>query len=240
MKKQLLTIAIIFIAAMSFGQVTCDPQYQDSTYGAWPDTTTNLDTAYVNVAYLQVLNFKAPNDAGEIDPNYSGATIESYQVTDVTGLPTGFSYACSATNCTYQGEVAGCANLTGTGSAAQIGTYDITIKITAQIDLGVTTLPVPQDFTGYRLVIKEQQLGVELLQANEVSIYPNPASSKLNIVNASNFETMEVYDINGQLIINKDIEKLDEIIDISSLESGIYLLKLKNAGSTKTMKFSKK
>ncbi|MEZ4890477.1 MAG: T9SS type A sorting domain-containing protein [Crocinitomicaceae bacterium] len=241
MKKQLLTFLTILIAGSVTAQLkmTCNPQYQDSTYGAWPDTTTNFDTAFVNTPYLQVLNFKAPSDAGDIDPTYSGATIQSYKVTDATGLPSGFTYTCSAANCQYNGGVAGCAELTGTATAAQIGTYNIVIKISATIMIGPFPTPIPREFTGYRLVIKDEEASTVLINPDEVYIYPNPASTVVTILNAHNFESAEIYGINGQMVASQEISKTDEEINVSALQSGVYFIHLKKGNTTSIHKFTK-
>ncbi|WGD35530.1 T9SS type A sorting domain-containing protein [Olleya sp. YS] len=59
-----------------------------------------------------------------------------------------------------------------------------------------------------------------------MAIYPNPASSIVNIHSNNNYESIIVviYDILGKPVLKKDAETS---IDVSSLKSGIYLLKLK-------------
>lgn|SRR5690606_25878076 len=242
MRKTLLISLIILTAGLASAQ-TCNPQYQDSTFGAWPDTTTNFATAYVGVPYVQTLDFKAPSDAGDIDPTYSGATISSYKVTAVNGLPTGFTYNCSANNCQYTGGTAGCAELVGTATAGQVGVHPIEIKIEATLSLGPIPIPVPYTFNGYKLVIEEQEdptAGVSLVAPDQVYIYPNPASTTINVLNASNFKTMEVYSVNGQLIMSNDIQAADEIINIADLKEGIYFLHLINDTTKSVHKFTKK
>ena len=56
----------------SNAQCTPDPLYADSIYGAWPDTVTNFVSGQVGVAYIQVLDFKLPLDAGDVDPGFAG------------------------------------------------------------------------------------------------------------------------------------------------------------------------
>ncbi|MCO5260089.1 MAG: T9SS type A sorting domain-containing protein [Crocinitomicaceae bacterium] len=241
MKKQLFVLLTLFIGVTSYAQITCNPQYQDSTYGAWPDTIINFDTAYVDVPYIQVLNFKAPADAGDINPTYSGASIVSYKVTDVEGLPTGFTYTCSASNCNYPGGNAGCANLTGTATTAQIGTYNIKIKLDVKIQVAIITQDVPYEFTGYRLVIKEapEDLNTVLLNSDEVYIYPNPASNLVTIINANNYETAEIYGVNGQLVLSHEITHVDEELNVSHLQNGVYFVHLKKGNTANILKFSK-
>nr|WP_321405563.1 T9SS type A sorting domain-containing protein [uncultured Carboxylicivirga sp.] len=69
-----------------------------------------------------------------------------------------------------------------------------------------------------------------------ISVYPNPASSSINVqMNEVTEGKISVYSITGELIKRNDIEGLNTAIDISSLTNGIYLLQVNN----QTIKFIK-
>ena len=76
----------------------------------------------------------------------------------------------------------------------------------------------------------------------EVSIYPNPVQSYLNIKFAnSNFETidLQMFDASGRTVLKlSDISsKASEYkVDVSKMNNGIYLLKLNSTGKTITKK----
>jgi hypothetical protein len=65
MKKLLLSIAVAAITTMNVQAQSCspstNPNYADSVYGVWPDTTTNFPPATQNVFYSTNLNFKVPS-----------------------------------------------------------------------------------------------------------------------------------------------------------------------------------
>ena len=66
---------------------------------------------------------------------------------------------------------------------------------------------------------------------NSVSIYPVPASSVINLqstVFSQQSATFELYDLNGRKLLEKHILKgsNEVIIDVSSLESGVYFCRL--------------
>lgn len=72
-----------------------------------------------------------------------------------------------------------------------------------------------------------------------VKVYPNPTSSKINITNTQDINSIEIYDVLGKLVghlpVNKKVDKLN--FDLSNLNRGIYLLKLHTfSGNTKTQK----
>ena len=61
MKKLLLFTVSLFLTTFFINaQCTPNPQYADSAYGVWPDTSTNFVSGAVGVAYAQVLDFKLP------------------------------------------------------------------------------------------------------------------------------------------------------------------------------------
>jgi len=71
---------------------------------------------------------------------------------------------------------------------------------------------------------------------DNISIYPNPATSILNIRNADN-STIEVYDILGKLILTKISTSLEEEINVSSFQTGTYFLKISKDNQTLNKKF---
>ncbi len=240
MKKQLLIILMGFLSTVSVAQ-TCNPQYADSTFGSWPDTTTNFATVYVGTPYIQILDFKVPNNAADIDPAYPG-TIQSFRVTSVDGMPTGFSYQCPVANCQYSGGQNGCAQVSGTATLSQVGVYPLEIKISANVSVGPITAPIPYTFKGYKLKIEENQtdLSVSIISANEVAIYPNPATSEVTIYNADKFEYAEIYNLNGQLMSKNTIGSSEEKLNISDLNQGVYFIHLVKDSVKSVHKFVKK
>jgi hypothetical protein len=65
------------------------------------------------------------------------------------------------------------------------------------------------------------QSGVEdILIKNNVSIFPNPATNIIKIQSEVELYNIEVYDINGRLVLN--VNDNQTAIDISKLENGVY------------------
>ncbi len=82
-------------------------------------------------------------------------------------------------------------------------------------------------------------LSIPTVEFSEFSLYPNPASDSVFIKgNLSELTKVEIYNINNQLVKTLT-SKLDQI-DISNLESAVYLVKLYNDAGSKTMKLIKK
>ena len=73
----------------------------------------------------------------------------------------------------------------------------------------------------------------------EISLYPNPASNRLNISAANTIQNAEIYNVLGKKVMNVTINKTSESIDISNLASGVYMIKYNIENSIGTAKFIK-
>ena len=79
-------------------------------------------------------------------------------------------------------------------------------------------------------------LGVNDFQTKSISIYPNPAKDHLNIVgyDAASID-ITIYDNMGKLIMNKTLQ-MSETLNVSTLASGIYTIKINNDLTSKFIK----
>ena len=82
-------------------------------------------------------------------------------------------------------------------------------------------------------------LGVNDTTLERVSIYPNPATSVLNVNNAEN-ATIEIYNILGQVLFTKSDISFEEQIQVSEFVAGTYFIKISNGNAVKTTKFIKR
>ncbi|SRX72292.1 T9SS type A sorting domain-containing protein [Aequorivita antarctica] len=85
-------------------------------------------------------------------------------------------------------------------------------------------------------------LGVEENNLNKISLYPNPASSTLNLVLSKNMQSGEiaVYDILGKQIYSEEFESKDNIsINIMGWNTGSYFLKVVSGENMQTERFIK-
>jgi beta-glucanase (GH16 family) len=102
------------------------------------------------------------------------------------------------------------------------------------------TTVFPAEMTVDYVRVYEYNPNASLSELNNstISFYPNPASDKLNFVNP-NFDKVSIFSLDGKLIGEKIIQT--NIIDISYLESGVYLLRvITNKGETSAQRFVKK
>lgn len=73
----------------------------------------------------------------------------------------------------------------------------------------------------------------KLLPQNSIAITPNPASDFLSVSNLKKTTEIDIYNIYGQLVLQT---QTDEIIDVSNLNTGVYLLKIVDGKSLQFIK----
>lgn len=116
--------------------------------------------------------------------------------------------------------------------AGSLGSTSITIGDTTLNNAGSTNILVAKSgntpATGT----------IELSNPVGISIYPNPAINKLTIESLHK-STMEILNMQGQIILQQSLLLNKTEIDISGLVKGIYILKLYSSDKTEVTKFVK-
>lgn len=83
--------------------------------------------------------------------------------------------------------------------------------------------------------------GIHQIGNSPVTIYPNPSNGTFRIATASDKNiAVTVFDINGQMVYRNQYYKPNEIIDISVLPSGNYLVRLQQGQEEDTQQIIKK
>lgn len=116
---------------------------------------------------------------------------------------------------------------------AQDGDY--TVVLTATNDCGSDDTTV---------VIKIENLGYENLRNSGYQVYPNPASTSINIQKLPGTPLQydwEIYDVNGKLVTRtfEFIQQSDYRIDVSHFTPGVYFLEITDEHGLNRIKFVK-
>jgi hypothetical protein len=69
---------------------------------------------------------------------------------------------------------------------------------------------------------------IEVLQDDNISVFPNPTSGLLNIESYEKINNILVQDICGRILLSKKTDSFNTIIDVSELQKGIYLINVDN------------
>jgi len=70
----------------------------------------------------------------------------------------------------------------------------------------------------------------------ELQIYPNPATSKLNISSQQKISSIELWSLTGKLVYKDDLYGMQKEIDVSDFNPGMYILRVMNGKDLLTRK----
>lgn len=157
---------------------------------------------------------------------YCSALPDEFDITltgnNVLNAPTGYN--------SYQWQLNG-TDISGatqqTYSATQSGDYAVIIGI-------------DQNCQGTSNNFEFVLTGInELNTSNSVTLYPNPGNNFFNVQSEQRIKALKIMDLQGKLILEKQIRSNVTQVDVTGLAGGIYLIQVKLAEETKFIKFIK-
>jgi GH35 family endo-1,4-beta-xylanase len=96
---------------------------------------------------------------------------------------------------------------------------------------------VPTNTVSY-ITPKDPNTGINSQQVNTLSIEPNPVIGKFTLKGSEEME-MKIYNLHGQLLMEKQNCEATEVVDISHFSNGIYLLQASNQNFSNAIKLVK-
>ena len=232
----LLTFALISILGIKLASAQCTPDPLLNNPGIYPDSATNLPHAIAGSAYSTVMTAVIPADT-----LYGGFTIPITDITltGITGLPSGFTYAANPGSGVFPGNSKACVLFTGNPTVAQVGTYPLTVSLTAH----AAGLSQPTTLNYYKIVI-DPATGISVVKDYRFELLqntPNPFSNTTNIVFSTPYAeniTFSVMNIVGKTVHTETIEATTGenkiLFNSSELPSGIYVYQINNGKQTIT------
>jgi hypothetical protein len=120
-------------------------------------------------------------------------------------------------------------------------------KFTFTVPTGVTKVRFQyfNDKVGYYKyiddlsVVKNSTASVDDLKQFNFNAYPNPATTNLNISASKNIENVEIFNVIGQKVMTLTPNNTSTSINVSSLNSGVYIVKATIEGIKGSYKFVK-
>lgn len=239
--RTLLATAALALTLGASAQCTPNPLYQDSLFGVWPDTVENFANGMVQVFYSDTLNIIIPQDAGLINPDFSGVMLDSVVFNGIDGLPAGIAVQCNSQTpspCTFLTGQLGCGLLEGTPTVE--GAYPLTINVTAYTTIFSTVIPIPYSFEGYDITVLPNSVGVgevAPVTLGLVQTIPNPFTQRTTIefsLNTAAPAKVRVFNLVGEELWKEAVQAKSGVnrvaFDGSRLDSGIYLYKVEAGG----------
>lgn len=244
MKTRLLFLLLTIVGASTVQAQICTPvhDFGDESYGVYPDTIQNLAHAMVNELYFQQMDVKIPANGDDLGIPF---TIDSAQIVSVSGLPAGINWACGDPDCTYDGGVIGCGVISGTPTV--VDTFDIVINTTFYGSIFGSSMNMPMQFTGYKLIV-EGEVGIEQAAAAEFQLHPvqpNPAANRAKIAYVApngGKVSLVIYDLLGKQVLEKFLDAApgenEFVLRTDGLQSGLYICTLSLNGESLSRKLT--
>ncbi|WP_410004638.1 T9SS type A sorting domain-containing protein [Aequorivita nionensis] len=82
-------------------------------------------------------------------------------------------------------------------------------------------------------------LGTQDISQNTVSFYPNPVQNTLHLNSKEAIDAVSIYTVTGQMVSNVTFNETRTELNLSSLASGVYLVKVTSNGSVENLKVVK-
>ncbi|GEM_PF-1393607 len=179
------------------------------------------------------------SDAGEYDITLTGGSADNYDITKVNGTLTVEKAEATITITNLEHEADGTEKFptitTDPDGLAYSVTYDG--STTAPVDAGEYELVVTISDVNYQGEVTEtfsliSVLGAAFVEAG-IKVFPNPT---VNYVEVRGIEkgNLTILDLQGKVVLTKEIAPQ---IDLGSLTSGNYILKVENLVTEKTSQF---
>lgn len=92
---------------------------------------------------------------------------------------------------------------------------------------------------GWAVYIDDLILGTNTISQNTVSFYPNPVQDIMHLNSKDAIDSVAVYTITGQKVSDVTYNNNNTELNISSLASGVYLVKVSSNGSVENLKVVK-
>ena len=158
-----------------------------------------------------------------IDPNYAGEYYSVYVTTTAAPDESLEAVYSDSTTATWEQQIVNLADYAGQTVYIAFRHHNCTDKYALAVDkirVGVAG---------------NENEGIDNAAAIDINIYPNPASEVINIA-AEGVRLVEMLDVNGRVVLES---RIGGAIDLSSLASGVYMVRVTTDAGVSTEKVVK-
>jgi len=129
------------------------------------------------------------------------------------------------------------------GPVATLNGQDIVVDLSVGVMINDANVTTPDLFAGNGTVhiidgvLLPISTSIEENINLDVLVYPNPAVNVLNVtLNSNELFDLTITDLNGKNILTERVSNMSNMVDISNLSSGMYLLRIANSNVQSTTK----
>lgn len=210
---------LIFNYTVAAGHNSSDLEYVDTSSLAL-NSGTIIDAATNNATLTLVspgtTNSLGANKALVIDTTAPEITLVGNEIETIEVGATYTEQGATATDnydTTLTVVVGG-----DTVDTAIVGNYSVTYNVSDVSGNAATEVT--------RTVTVAEVLGLGSTEINSVSIYPNPTTSKWTIESSRVINTLALFNLLGQKVLDQTVNGTKVNIDASNLKAGVYMLKI--------------
>jgi len=210
---------LIFSYTVAAGHNSSDLEYVDTSSLAL-NSGTIIDAATNNATLTLVspgtTNSLGANKALVIDTTAPEITLVGNEIETIEVGATYTEQGATATDnydTTLTVVVGG-----DTVDTAIVGNYSVTYNVSDVSGNAATEVT--------RTVTVAEVLGLGSTEINSVSIYPNPTTSKWTIESSRVINTLTLFNLLGQKVLDQTVNGTKVNIDASNLKAGVYMLKI--------------
>lgn len=237
-----LVIFLLLTYCAAAQPCTPDMTYTPANVGVYPESVINgglgLPSACLNQFYDLTMTAVVPDSIEAIEDSGVFYPIDSIilhsNTNELMNLPPGINLECAPSDCRYIGGGYYCNRISGT--ATELGTWNIIYDVTVYLDFGGFPLAVPNIDSSYQIIVHMDSTCItsldDITDAEDFHIYPNPSSDKLYIENQE-FNPMEykvsIYNLNGECRIRQILSENLSTINLDVLSAGIYTILIESS-----------
>jgi PKD repeat protein len=198
-------------------QVTAETSFNDSVMYAGSFSTGTTDGIFV--CHVPVVAAAANFTSNTQAVAKGGQVIFTNTSTGIATAPCTYQWTC-------QGGTPGTSSSKNPSAITYNtpGTYNVTLKVWNAFG-SINTLVK----TGYIYV---GGVGVDELSQSAIKVYPNPVKDVMNVETGSNIQSIQLFNVTGQMVVNKQVDGKTVTLSTSSLKAGIYMLKVVTENGT--------
>ncbi len=204
----------------SGGNVLTETPTETTTYTAWVTNGIDSCSASVSIEVISenhLVTFEVINANGEIS-----ATVDGLEIFSPSTIEEGKDVVFSALpNINYQ-----------------VKEWKLNDVVVSGNNSNSFILNNLQEESMVTVEFRQSVANINNQEQNIIEIFPNPSTAIFNIQSDHQYK-MEVVDIQGRILINKQIEKGMNELDMSMHHDGVYFVKLSNTDGMHVLKINK-
>ena len=239
------TVPVITLVGAATVSLEVGTTYTDAGATATDNYDGDISSAISTVNPVDsdtVGTYTVTYDVSDANGNAATTVTRTVDVVDTTvpvitlvgaatvSLEVGTTYTDAGATATdnYDGDISSAISTVNPVDSDTVGTYTVTYDVSDANGNAATTVT--------RTVIIESSLSIEDNTMIHVKLYPNPVEDKLFIQGLLQPTEIFVYNLLGKLVLSEIA--LHEI-NVSNLQSGVYIIKMKKAQKQLVRKFIK-